>query len=391
MLSRLACFLLLCALAAPAAWGQAPVLLREGAKRAALQGIEKEAMEQAFLQAAEKAALQQSFLRGVEQTASESQGLLFAPQPAMEKSIFMVKKRRFFKTVPFQASGFVFEEEYNGKTYLWGVVAQHVINHTGPAPTVFFWVNGKEIKATVKVVAHGSRNFADMALVRLPESIRQHVVPLKLADLPPLPGQVAESYGFYESNFNHTESREILEVSPGRMITTFNFGSGPRKGACGGPLLANGVVIGVHCGSSRKKQISYAVNIHMINDLLAAARNQGVALRELKLKGKTIGTINIDQSITKITTYKNGQKINTTYPYKQPHKIDYNALEKIIFLKNVTDIYLELSRDNFFTSRSKHPGLAMNRTILHCNVTTGECKPLSYTRKLLFSYFEILE
>lgn len=380
------CLLLFCS---AVTWGQLP---------AATKAMATSVAEKAFLQASRQSLPAVIPLRTAAALSQESQ--LALPlhkidfnqlEHTIRKSVFTVQGHPLMGMAKINASGFVFEEEYEGETFLWGLVSQHLINMAGSHPTVLFWFDNQEIKVRVKVVARGSQNFADMALVRLPKNIRKHIVPLKLAEVEPVTGQIAESYGFYEDRFGHTENREILDVSPARIITTYNFGFGPRAGACGGPLLINGLVVGVHCGSSVKQGISHAVNITQVKDLLAASRNKGIALRDLKINGRPFGTINIDQSISKINVFENNKLLTSFDLRKREHLVDYNQLEKIIPLEGATDVYIELSRDNFLTTRTRQKDLALSKTILHYNVATGDSRPLSYTRKLLYTYFNVLD
>lgn len=381
-MNRASCLLTFCFFCSCCAWAQssrAVKTLYKESLRAAAQPATENTTRQLARQTIPQLAL----------PAHETGPALRALEHNWNRSVFKVQRTMLFNRKKIVSSGFAFEEEYNGKTYLWGILSQHVTNKAGSNPHITFEIPGTPISYTLPVVAHGSQNFADMALVRLPDEIRQHIVPLKLAETSPDLNETAESFGYYEGIFGHTPLQTVKVVSDGRVLTFFGNTS-THVGACGGPMLVNGLVVGVFCGRSVKNEIHYTTNILQTKNLLHAARNKGVALKELKINGVRIGDINIDQSISKIDVYNHDRLLSSADTRKREHLVDYEHLERVIPLQNATDVYIELTRDNFLTTRTRQKDLALTKTILHYNLQTGDSRPLSYTRKLLYTYFDVL-
>ncbi len=229
---------------------------------------------------------------------------------------------------PFTASSFVIEEEFEGKKYLWGVTAAHIAHIMRGYPA--FWMENY-LPIDIEFSALGNAGMDDVALFPIPENMANHISPLKLAETRPAVGEKTYSFGFFNDDFYLVPNRKIQEVTPNRLITSLEFDTTNRGGACGGPILnAQGEVVGVHIGSSDSQHISFVVPADAIKRLLQAYRQGGKNLQQLQFNGLPVAQININESIYRIRTVTGGYITGDFLAYHQEKDIDYNHLEKIV-------------------------------------------------------------
>lgn len=225
------------------------------------------------------------------------------------------------------ASSFVIEEEFEGKKYLWGVTAAHIAELLYPFPAV--WMGGQELWP-VGFAAQGNEGMTDLALFPLPDCWPNPVTPLKLAAKKPALGEKTYSFGFFDNDFYLVPDREIKEITPNRLVTSMEFTTIHRGGACGGPLLnEQGEVVGVHIGSSDSNQISFAVPADEIKRLLKAYRNHGQSSQTLAFNGAEIGKLNINESILRVRILTNGRITQNFAALHQEKEIDHAHLETL--------------------------------------------------------------
>lgn len=227
---------------------------------------------------------------------------------------------------PFTASSFVIEEEFEGQKHLWGVTAAHIAELLGTSSAVL--LNG--IPFPVRFTAQGTSGMTDLALFPL-DDMAGLFIPLKLAEDMPKVGEKTFSFGFFDEGFYLVPNRTVKEKTPNRMITSLEFQTTARGGACGGPVLnARGEVTGVHIGSSDSKQISFVVPAAEIKRLLHAYRHQGKALKTLVFNGVEIGPININEHIEEVYSITGGQATQEFTARHREKEIDYGHLETLV-------------------------------------------------------------
>lgn len=224
-------------------------------------------------------------------------------------------------------SSFVIEEEWEGKKQLWGVTAAHIAHLLEPFPAL--WLQDQMLWP-IDFVALGNDGMADVALFPLPGDWPGDVMPLKLAEKDPELGEKTYSFGFFNNDFYLVPNREIKEITPNRLVTSLEFTTIHRGGACGGPLLnRQGEVVGIHVGSSDAKEVSFAVPVREVRRLLHAYRNKGRSTQTLMFNGASIGELNINESILRVRILTNGRITKDFAALHQEKEIDYAHLETL--------------------------------------------------------------
>lgn len=314
---------------APNAWGQKNAVVKKVAKT-----ITKRAPYAAKTRAAAAAKKLPSVLA---QTDAAARKAALANQA--ERSVFILEG----SDTEFLSTGFVIAEEFDGKTYLWGVTASHLIDMYDDTPLMMFRINNHPVSFTPVTILKGHKDGADIALLLLPQQATQKVKPMSVSPFLPKTGQTSFSVGYALGKFTKADKRKILEANPFRLVTSFELQHMPRRGYCGSPLLnTSNEVIGVHCGSNLLKQadpawrtdlkrhgvqvpdISLAVPISRAYDLLAAYRShtqQGILMKAFNIP---VGTLLPHQHILQVAVFKNKylqQSINGG-PYIDPSHLE---------------------------------------------------------------------
>ena len=247
---------------------------------------------------------------------------------------------------PMNASAFFIETDWNGQKRLLGVTVAHAQDMMFDNFYIFLrQPSGEEKHFPVKFITSGTMGRADVALLDVPPEAAPYIRPLRLASRPPSVGEKVRSYGFFHGSFRIVPNRTVKETTPGRLITSFEFGGLVRAGACGGPLLnAQNEVVGIHCGSAAKKQESYAVPVRLLADLLETAKRGEMNTYDLVLAGQKIGTIRLDEYIAAVHTKNNGKPVGKRLLWHDEKAVDYQHLENLLPLENATDISLLIIR-----------------------------------------------
>lgn len=259
-------------------------------------------------------------------------------------SVFLARQiRKRPGETPLAATGFVFETHYNGKREIWGLTARHVADKLGDEFNAVFYRDGKEIVFRAEVVQRGTNESADIVLLRLPPQAAAVVRPLKLtrarADEP------AVSYGYVNNQFKKVPGRHILHVSPLQLRAALPVPAAECTGLCGGPLLtAERKAAGIYCGHSYTHAVGYAVNTAVVQDLLRAVRNRGIATRTMKINGVSVGEINIDEAVSRVTAYRGMYVTDYYVVHRSQGDIDYAHLEKLVRLEGADRVEISFSR-----------------------------------------------
>ncbi len=275
---------------------------------------------------------------------------------------------------PFFSSSFFVREVYQGKPYIWGVTAAHISENLGSknAQVSIFLDEQLNYSSEVEFVQKGNTGFADVAIFRVDEDCLRDIQPLPLAADLPKPGEVLRSYGYFENEFHITPGRVVQEVSPSRIVTSFEFGDASPAGSCGGPVLnSNNEVIGIHCGSARKQNKSFVIPAQHIRNVISAYHNNGIHETPLLLNGQEIGTIGIDEYIYAMSAIKNNIPINVFHSHHHELKVDYAHLENMISLQGMDQLEIFLMKGATLIPSSDSFPLESVRTHLIVNLRTG--------------------
>lgn len=280
----------------------------------------------------------------------------------------------------------------------WVVLSHHGTHSSLGKPLVEFHVNGKRVTFHADIVITGTRAYTDLALAKVPEKYKSILKPVQLADKLPSPGEIGSSYGFGSNRlFQSAHNQQVIEANPIRLTLQYEPANSPFVGGCGGPFIIGNQIAGFPCGFSVSSNKRYMIPSTAVKNLIAAAHNNGIALSVLKFNGKTIGTINVDQSVSQVLAFNGKKMIADAKNNKTGKFVDYEKLEKVLdpFLptrmqQEVTDLYFILTRDNILTTNASQPDLVLRQTFLHYNVQTAQSEVLTVSQKLLFHYFNKL-
>lgn len=272
---------------------------------------------------------------------------------------------------PFPASAFFIEEMFGGRKHIWGVTAAHVADIMGPQASIYLTLpEGITLEYPVKFTVKGNAGMGDIALFPVEGELAGLVRPIPLAQTPPGPQEKLRSYGYFDEAFHIVRNRAVLANTPGRLVTSFEFGAADRAGACGGPVLnESNELVGVHCGSSESKSQSYAVPVAHVKDLLHAARHGGYRLRPLVINGQTVGQINVDEYIQSFNVKKNGASLRQLQPWRQEALVDYDHLETLLPLKGADEVEILLVKGGTVETGADAHAV---KTLISIDLNTGE-------------------
>ncbi len=245
----------------------------------------------------------------------------------LAKSIVVVKEKELLLRFAFPTgTGFVLEETYQGKKYLWGVTVTH---YAFQKPAVKLPKQRKSVR--VPFVIQGSAGMGDVSLFPLPPQLAGQVTALTLANKTPQVGEELFSIGFFNKSVHIEEHRILQEITPSRMITSLQVAPKPsREGACGGPVLnQQGEVVGIHIGSSYHAQTGFAVPLSHIRQALAAYHQQDAAPQPLLYNGVFLGPIAVNEAILTVRFYAQNKLLYTFKTFRHEKEIDYAHLEAL--------------------------------------------------------------
>ena len=278
---------------------------------------------------------------------------------ALKKSSLLIENPNVFDHWEnVNASAFVIQETYQGKQQLWGVSASH---YHFEKPVLTDPRTQQEIP--ISLLAQGSYGFNDITLFPIPESLQDLVTPLPLATQPVHEGEDLHSVGYFDEEFQLEEHRLVTQVSPHLIVTSLQvFDKLSREGACGGPVLNNKEeVVGIHVGSSDRRQTGFVIPVEHIREVLRAYHHNGKAPHPLIFNGVKLGSINIDEYIRSLSIWKNNRMLQEIFPRQEHLSIDYAHLEKILDFSQADTLVLVLEQTPF---SSEQPDQSTHYTTL---------------------------
>ncbi len=262
-----------------------------------------------------------------------------ALQNQAERSLFLLQS---YET-SLQGTGFVIEENFDGKTILWGVTASHLLDMFDTRPYITFKINGRPVFFEAGKILRGSRDGADIALLELPPEAARVARPLSVSSVLPRRGHDTFSVGYAHGSYMEARNRAVLESNPERIVTSYEFTHVRRGGYCGSPLFnANNEVVGVHCGSFLKNtaspawkedleragrklpDLSLAVPISWARQLLAEYRTPFSGGVPLRFKGLNLGVLGPRQHLLYVTPVVRGKPLQglCAGPYTDPSHLE---------------------------------------------------------------------
>ncbi len=261
-------------------------------------------------------------------------------------------------------SAFIIEENYKGKKFLWGVTAAHYLL-TRPA----IEVQGMKHPLPISMAAAGAPRYTDIALFLLPDEAAPYVTPLQLASDDLQPGELLTSYGYYGKGFHQLEHRQVQQISPSRITTSYEFGNDERNGACGGPVLNRyQEVVGVHCGSDPFKKKSFVIPVQHIRDLWTAYHHRFDG-RPLLLNGKEIYRMAANEAVLSVLVFRSEKRIFSVSLRSTDADIDLEHLETIPKLAQGDTLILLFERVPFQRDKNSFHTLHFQ---LKYNLQNGE-------------------
>ena len=295
---------------------------------------------------------------------AQRQAILQAQSPhytkqKLKKSTLVIENSDVFEHWGnIDASAFVIAETYRGKNQLWGVSVSH---YRFEKPTLTDPRTRQEIP--ISLLAQGSYGFNDVTLFPIPQSMQDLVTPLPLATHPVQVGEDLHSVGYFDNEFQLEKHRQVLQKSDHLIVTSLQvFDKLSREGACGGPVLnKKEEVVGIHVGSSERRQFGFVIPVEHIREVLRAYHNHGKLVRPIIFNGVKLGSANIDEHIHSLSTWKNNHVLQEVFPYQEHLPIDYSHLEKMIDISQADKLVLVLEQNPF---SSQQPDQSTHYTII---------------------------
>ena len=243
----------------------------------------------------------------------------------------------------FTSGGFAVRDGKN----VWGVNAY---GHTGDDK--FFTVYGHKELFKSKIVFGGTHsvNALPVSIFKLPPEAAAQTCSLPLTSEEPKPGDKLTFYGFPHGEFQKIENVTVLEVTPLKIITTYNFDCGSSVGACGGALLdGRGFVVGFHFDSDPMTGKAYAVNAQRLRDASFYARTGVAPAYDLMFSGGVIGKLKLTERIEGY--YEMDAETDQAISFVKSPRTDIINFEKRVDLDPGTYARLEIVDDAQNTRR----------------------------------------
>ncbi len=317
--------------------GIAPIQMAE---MSATKGLSAAAAFNISRQIIEQSQLKKSFLMTPSLTPFEQ----YAP-----RFIFTISPQGIKN--PFRGSGFVFAEQHEGKTVLWGFTAAHIARGMGTDVNVTFYLHGQEYTYPARVVSIGRKYGLNAALIQLPQEVAEVAIPVIARSQLPKPGDQLFTYGFSAGIYKKT-LRRVIAANAERVVADFSSFNRPKPGFCGSLVLdAQGKAVGIEVGGYSPKNdnlhwymqrnqlkfpkgdlsyISEVVPFSRAYDLLMEYRQTGSASRMMLFDGIPLGKLAADEFVEGITVrYADG-----TYKYIERNPFfSLTDLEKLFPLR----------------------------------------------------------
>lgn len=244
------------------------------------------------------------------------------------------------------SSAFAIEENTQGVRRIWGVTVQHYALYH---PAV--WHPNAKRTFPVRLQAAGNRRYYDVVLFSLPNELSSQLTPLKLATTLPQPGERVNSYGYYNNRFQHLYNRLVKEVSPARLVTSYEFSTN-QIGACGGPVLnAQDEVVGVHCGSLQNQDKSFVIPTSHILRLLESYDHYNKNKAPLLFNGHKIYELSVNEAVRNVIALRQGKEIEDIPLVPPDITLDPAHLENLLTTSEADQLILFIDRNNFSTNK----------------------------------------
>ena len=286
-------------------------------------------------------------------------------QAQLENSLLRIQEKDWlFRLASLEGTGFVIEENYQGKKYLWGVTASHYLFQK-PAIKA---PQGKTTRVPFEIQGNVATN--DISLFLIPENLADFVTPLHLADTPITVGDELYSAGYWNKHIHVDKSRKVQEITKTRVVTSLDIEPETiREGTCGSPVLNQaGEVVGMHCGNSAERQLGYMIPVQNIRNALVAYHQNGLFLEELWFNGIDLGPIAINEQLVEVEVFEKGTSIKRFGVFLRRRNLDYNHLEKLADLTGGDRIIFTLERGPLST---KTPDRKYHERRIIYDVQTG--------------------
>ena len=243
------------------------------------------------------------------------------------RRIFYLPYRPQVKENGFQAGGFVFAEENNGKTVLWGVAPLEYVQHMGQNVEVSFYVAGKKFTYPAEVVLTGRTEGINAALIRLPDQVLEVARPVIWAKEYPQKGTNLFTYGYNNGRYQKAQ-RRVITAHTERIVESLPPAEAEGTLTNAGGLVVNekGEAVGLSLGTSHpladraewywnrrsnkdlpKTQDLSAIGeilpFARVQDLLREYRNPGSAQRVVLFGGIWVGKLPITETVKSVTAY----------------------------------------------------------------------------------------
>ena len=216
-------------------------------------------------------------------------------------------------------SGTIFKVQRNGKTEIFGAVAVHALldeyltpGSLGKNFQALVQMDEKITALPVEVVQLSSAKALDIALIKFRPQDEPLLRPLSLESASPSPGNFLYAQGFAR---NELLQEEIMlrprTSSLGMRQASLSFSNmQARLGFCGSPVVNDKAELsGVFVGVGREPYIGFMASATHLDKLVQAYHNPGKALVEIKLQGKELLRLPVDEYVSQFELLDENQHL----------------------------------------------------------------------------------
>lgn len=210
---------------------------------------------------------------------------------------------------PNKFSGTIVQVSYQGKKEIYGVIAAHTItSHVGERAlgrlfTADIFVGERFISVPAEVVQVSAPNTLDLALVKFPAEVEAQLEPFEINPSEPNIGDIFQTQGFTHNSPVFLPDRTLMSENALYLRVEMELSPFERRGLCGAPVIEQGLLTGIHIGSTYGKArepsyIGYATRAKFINTLVAAYHHDTAADIPFELAGQKIMNLKADEYIS---------------------------------------------------------------------------------------------
>ncbi len=216
-------------------------------------------------------------------------------------------------------SGTIFKVPHNGKTEIFGAVAVHALldeyftpGSLGKNFEAMVQIDGKITTLPVEVVQLSPAKALDIALIKFRPQDEPLLRPLTLENASPTPGSFLYAQGFARNELLQEEIMLLPRTSSlGMRQTSLSFANmQARLGFCGSPVVNDKAELsGVFVGVGREPYIGFMASAAHLDKLVQAYHNPGKALVEVKLQGKELLRLPVDEYVSRFELLDENQHL----------------------------------------------------------------------------------